>query len=63
MCAAYISSINQHCFEGERGMLIKQSKKYCKCSRLLAEIVAAFKNGISVLLTITYGVFLCLLLT
>ena len=33
MCAACISSINQHCFEGERGMLIKQSKKYCKCSK------------------------------
>ena len=33
MCSACISSINQHCFEGERGVLIKQSKKYCKCSK------------------------------
>ena len=39
MCAACISSINQHCFEGERGVLIKESKKYCKCSKTLAEIV------------------------
>ena len=33
MCAACISSINQHCFEREKGMLIKQSKKHCKCSK------------------------------
>ena len=33
MCAVCIFSINQHCFDGERGMLIKQSKKYCKCSK------------------------------
>ena len=33
VCAACISSITQHCSEGERGMLIKQSKKYCKCSK------------------------------
>ena len=44
MCVSCISSINQHCFEGERVMLIKQSKKYCKCSaRLLAEIVCNTK--------------------
>ena len=33
MCAACISSINQHCFKEERGVLIKQSKKYYKCSK------------------------------
>ena len=33
MRAMCISSINQHCVERERGMLIKQSKKYCKCSK------------------------------
>ena len=39
MRAACITSINQHFFEGEKGMLIKQSKKYFKFSKTLAEIV------------------------
>ena len=33
MCAACISSINQHSFKWKKGILIKESKKYCKCSK------------------------------
>ena len=39
MCAACISSINQHCYEGERGMLIKQSKIAESVPILLAKIL------------------------
>ena len=41
MYAAFISSINQHCFEGERRVLIKYSKSTASVQRLLAEIVVA----------------------